>query len=234
MPGRARVFRCLVATLVLAAVVAADGAVHDFTFRHVVSHEVRLVANGFTLLGTAWAASGLLAAVAVIAHRSGDVALVRASAGGLAGIAVGSLAVQVVKHLACRARPKLVDGWGVDRVGPGGTGAGSPDPAAIGFFHWPCLVDSRYHSFPSGHTTTAFAVAAALTAAVPARRRTWLAVAAGIGASRLLLNAHFLSDILAGAVIGWWAGTLGIRLVDRLAPLRAVPAVESGAGAPSG
>lgn len=229
--------RLLVGALVLAlaAAVPADSAIHDFAFRHVVSHEVRLVANGFTLLGTAWAASGLLATLAVVAHRSGDVGLVRASAGGLAGIALGSLTVQVVKQVACRARPKLVDGWGVDLVGPTGAAVGWPDPATTGFFHWPCLTDSRYHSFPSGHTTTAFAVAAALTAAAPAGRRSWLAVAAGVGASRLLLNAHFLSDVLGGALIGWWAGRLGLRLADRLAPLPAVPAgVSAGVESPSG
>jgi membrane-associated phospholipid phosphatase len=86
--------------------------------------------------------------------------------------------------------------------------------------HWPCLGDSRFHSFPSGHATTAFTVAAVLTWAAPGRWRLWLGVAAGIGLSRILLNAHFASDVLGGAAIGWWAGRSGLRLVERFAPAR--------------
>ena len=45
----------------------ADELLHDFMFRHVVSHEARLLANGFTLLGTTeveneWAISAYKAA----------------------------------------------------------------------------------------------------------------------------------------------------------------------------
>jgi membrane-associated phospholipid phosphatase len=229
-----RSVRCLVALLVLVATVALDGAVHDFAFRHVVSHEVRLVANGFTLLGTGWAASGLMGAVTIVAYRNGDLALLRAGGGGLAGVALGSLTVQVAKHIVCRARPRLMEGWGVDQVGPAGVVAAASERAALGFFHWPCLTDSRFHSFPSGHTTIAFAVAAALATAAPATRRTWLAVAGGVGASRLLLNAHFLSDVVGGAFIGWWAGTLGVRLVDRLLPWLAAGRVRAGAESQSG
>lgn len=215
---------------VLAAGVPLDTRLHDLVFRYVDSHEVRLTANGFTLLGTGWAATGLLGSLALVAHRAGDVELLRASVGGLGGLVIASLGSQIVKHVACRGRPKLLDGWGVDPVGPSTGEAGT-------FFHSPCLVDARYHSFPSGHATTAFAVAAALARAVPARRRVWLVVAGGVGVSRVLLNAHFLSDVLAGAFLGWWGGQVGQRLVDRLAPasgmLGRLPAATSaGRGAP--
>jgi membrane-associated phospholipid phosphatase len=205
------VLACL---LVLAAALPLDPVLHDLAFRYLVSHEVRLVSNGVTQLGTAWAASGLLGTVAVMAWRTADAGLLRASVGGLAGVAIASLATHTVKQVACRARPKLVDGWGVDVAGA--AGAVPPDPATVGFFHWPCIRDSRYHSFPSGHAATAFAVAAALSLAVPGRRRVWLAVAGGVGLSRILLNAHFLSDVLGGALLGWWAGQAGVGLVTRL------------------
>jgi membrane-associated phospholipid phosphatase len=90
----------------------------------------------------------------------------------------------------------------------------------VGFFHWPCVRDSRYHSFPSGHAATAFAVAAALSQAVPGRRRAWLAIAGSVGLSRILLNAHFLSDVLGGALVGWWAGEAGVRLATRFVSWR--------------
>jgi membrane-associated phospholipid phosphatase len=40
-------------------------------------------------------------------------------------------------------------------------------------------------------------------------------VAAGIAASRIVLNAHFLSDVLAGGLFGWWAGEAGLVIVSR-------------------
>jgi len=59
-------------------------------------------------------------------------------------------------------------------------------------------------SFPSGHAMqiTAFALAAILTLAQPAQRRRWLVPAlvaiVAVGASRLYLQVHFPSDVLAG------------------------------------
>jgi membrane-associated phospholipid phosphatase len=206
--GARGVALCLV---VLAAAVPLDTRLHDLVFRYVDSHEARLAANGFTLLGTGWAATGLLASLALVAHRAGDVELLRASVGGLGGLVIAGLGGQIVKHVACRGRPKLLDGWGIDPGRPSTGEAGT-------FFHTPCLVDARYQSFPSGHATTAFAVAAALARAVPARRRVWVVVAGGVALSRVLLNAHFLSDVLSGALLGWWGGQLGQRLVDRVAP----------------
>jgi membrane-associated phospholipid phosphatase len=228
--GRGARVGTVVMLVALLAALPLDTALHDLTFRYVVSHDVRLVANGFTRLGTAWAAAGVLGGLAAMARWTADTPLLRATLGGLIGIAVGSAAIQVVKHVACRARPHFVEGWGVDAVSP----ANGPAPpfSGGGFFHWPCFADSRYHSFPSGHTTVAFAVAAALSQVVPTRRRLWIAVAVGVGLSRVVLNAHFLSDIVGGALLGWWAGYLGVVVATRLAPLPATaPAavgVESG------
>lgn len=208
--GRAGVVQAAVlAVTVLAAATPADEVLHDLVFRHVVSHEVRLLANGFTVLGTTEAAVAGLVALGAVAYRGGDAALWRAAAGGLVGVALGGVATQGVKHVACRARPRLVEGWG---TGP----AVVPDaPGRRGFFHFPCVGDGRYHGFPSGHATTAFALAAALASWMPSRRGVWIAAAAGVGASRVALNAHFLGDVLGGALIGWWAGRAGVRLGRR-------------------
>lgn len=206
----------------LAVAVPLDATIHDLTFRYVVSHELRLVANGLTALGTAWLATGLLGVIAVAGHRAGDAALVRAALGGIVGVAATGIATELTKQAACRARPRLVEGWGV---------GAAPDPATtgraagFGFFRWPCFADSRFHSFPSGHAATAFAAAAALLRAAPARRRLWLAVATGVAASRVLLNAHFVSDVLGGAALGWWVGHLGQALADRVL-LRVTPAAS--------
>ena len=204
----------VLALAVLAAATPADERLHDFVFRHVVSHEVRLLANGFTLLGTTEVATIGLLGLGALAHRTVDAAMWQAAVGGVAGVLLAGLSTQVVKHVACRARPRLVDGWGVGTVAPPAA------PARRGFFHWPCFGERDYHGFPSGHAATAFAAAAALVGWAPGRRRAWvLAAASGVGASRIVLNAHFLSDVLGGALLGWWAGEAGVRLVARyLAP----------------
>jgi len=200
----------VLALAVLAAATPADETLHDFVFRHFVSHEVRLLANGFTLLGTTEVAAVGLLGLAALAHRTGDAPMWQAAVGGVAGVLLAGLATQVVKHVACRARPRLVDGWGVGAATP-------PDaPTRRGFFHWPCFGERDYHGFPSGHAATAFAAAAALVGWAPGRRRWWiLAAASGVGASRVVLNAHFLSDVLGGALIGWWAGEAGVHRVAR-------------------
>jgi undecaprenyl-diphosphatase len=72
------------------------------------------------------------------------------------------------------------------------------------------------YSFPSGHTTAAFAATSALYFS---RRRLWipaLALAALIAFSRLYLYVHYPTDILAGIVVGIGVGYLGWRAAETL------------------
>jgi len=68
-------------------------------------------------------------------------------------------------------------------------------------------------SMPSGHTTTAFAVAAAIYFALPPemrRRHGWiLLLAVGAGLSRIAVGAHWPGDVAVGASLGLLAGLLG-------------------------
>ena len=59
-----------------------------------------------------------------------------------------------------------------------------------------------YASFPSGHATTAFALAFAVSALWPQARLSMLVYALMICATRLVLLAHHPSDVVAGALIG--------------------------------
>lgn len=58
------------------------------------------------------------------------------------------------------------------------------------------------HSFPSGHTTTAFSVATALALIFP-RYAVWFYVGALlVGLSRIGVLYHYPSDVVAGAMLG--------------------------------
>ncbi len=78
---------------------------------------------------------------------------------------------------------------------------------------------SDYLSFPSGHTTTAFAAAAAVTSEA---RRMWpkslpyvaTAMYGGatlVGLSRMYHNNHWASDVVLGAAIGTFSGLKVVR-----------------------
>lgn len=75
------------------------------------------------------------------------------------------------------------------------------------------------HSFPSGHSSNAFALAA-----VAERHYGWKVgvpsylVAGVVGASRIQQNKHYLSDVVAGATLGYIVGRTVVRVNDR--PLR--------------
>lgn len=71
---------------------------------------------------------------------------------------------------------------------------------------WADLLPPDQFSFPSGHTISAFAVAAALAGFYPEMLPGLLFCAISIAASRIVLGMHFLSDVLAGAALG---ATLG-------------------------
>ncbi|MDD4356848.1 MAG: phosphatase PAP2 family protein [Smithellaceae bacterium] len=71
-------------------------------------------------------------------------------------------------------------------------------------------------SFPSGHTVTAFALATAFSFLYPRLRVPAFLGAAMIGISRVVLTAHYLSDVIAGVVVGVIC-SLGVKyLFDRL------------------
>lgn len=59
-----------------------------------------------------------------------------------------------------------------------------------------------YVSMPSGHTATIFALATALALLLPRFGWPLMAAAALIGSSRFLINAHWLSDVIVGALLG--------------------------------
>jgi undecaprenyl-diphosphatase len=75
-------------------------------------------------------------------------------------------------------------------------------PCAFEPHCWATLLPPDQFSFPSGHTITAFAVAVSLSHFYPELAAVLLFCALSVAASRILLGMHFLSDVVAGAVIG--------------------------------
>lgn len=83
---------------------------------------------------------------------------------------------------------------------------GRKRPCALEPHCWATLLPPDQFSFPSGHTITAFAVAVSLGDFYHAMLPGLFFCALSVALSRILLGMHFLSDVIAGAVLG---GLLG-------------------------
>jgi len=128
--------------------------------------------------------------------------IVAATTQRLARLTIISLIVRLEFIFAAIALPGLV-GTIVKHV------IGRVRPSAIGpFAYVPFSSRPEYASMPSGHATTAFAVAVAFGALWPrARPLLWL-YALVIAASRVIIAAHYPSDVVAGACLGGFGAVL--------------------------
>lgn len=79
------------------------------------------------------------------------------------------------------------------------------------------------HSFPSGHATVVFAIAFVLARRFPRFRFAAYFGAAAIAATRVLLNKHYPSDVLAGAALGLAIGAASTSLSPMLRRLEQYP-----------
>lgn len=99
------------------------------------------------------------------------------------GVGLPGLASSLLKRAFGRARPAA---W--------------TEEAPVSFL--PNLTDYSFQSFPSGHTSTAFAMAWVVAFIWP--RAFWPAMlaAAVIGLSRVFTGSHYLTDVMGGLVLG--------------------------------
>jgi membrane-associated phospholipid phosphatase len=159
------------------------------------------IARAVTVLGNGWMVAVVIAISAsalALRHRRTDALFVLTSVVGAA------IAVAIVKHAVGRPRPALPDR----------------------------LATASGAAFPSGHAAQSIACYGALavvlvTAARSNRLRAFaiagaVVVAFAIGASRIYLGVHWLSDVVGGWLLaaGWLLALIGARsaLAHRRAP----------------
>jgi membrane-associated phospholipid phosphatase len=98
-------------------------------------------------------------------------------------MAASGLTVDLLKTAIGRSRPKLL-------FGPG-------EMYSFGFF----ATGADHWSFPSGHMSNATALATALFILWPRHVAAYAIFALLVGASRVVISAHYLSDVIAGAFV---------------------------------
>jgi membrane-associated phospholipid phosphatase len=97
-------------------------------------------------------------------------------------VAGSGIVINVLKAIFGRARPRMLERHEL-----------------YGFE--PLTVDPDFHSFPSGHANTLAAVALVLGLFFPRYRVPLLVAGIALGFSRVFVNAHYVSDVIAGIAV---------------------------------
>ncbi len=101
----------------------------------------------------------------------------------------GGLITQLLKHIVGRPRPNYTSFDG---------------GLEFNFFN----LSSEFHSFPSGHTSTIFVVALVASYLLPKLKYFFISLAGVIAFSRVVVEAHFFTDVLGGIIVSY----LGVKL----------------------
>ncbi len=108
----------------------------------------------------------------------------------IASLAASGIVSGIMKATLARWRPRA---FVADGAFNGESGFGFPA----------FIVEHVRNSYPSGHATTAFTLAALATLKWPRLAALWVMMGAVVAASRVVQNSHWLGDMLAGSALGW-------------------------------
>jgi len=137
-----------------------------------------LTLTGLSFVALQW--GGLLPRLRPVTARMRELALIPAFL--FLSIAMSGVIVDILKFVFGRARPKLLF---------------QSDVFGFMWLNW----NADHWSFPSGHSATIVALMTALWYLWPQHVLFYILAAAIVVGSRVVVGAHFLSDILAGALI---------------------------------
>jgi membrane-associated phospholipid phosphatase len=111
----------------------------------------------------------------------------------------GGVAAQILKYIFDAPRPKL---YFANRL--------------KGIYFVKGTDQLSFHSFPSGHTVTAFSTAIVMLYLL--KNKSWglplLLVAALVGYSRMYLSQHFFEDVTVGSILGFVVTVIWVYWID--------------------
>ena len=134
---------------------------------------------GITMIGDGFFSIGVCIALFLVRRRL-------LAAAVFASFATSGICAQVLKYFISEARPALL----LEHSG----------------YHY--FIENvtlhNFHSFPSGHSTSAFALFATLAFAIKEKSYSlfFLIMAALVGYSRIYLGQHFITDVSIGSLLG--------------------------------
>jgi membrane-associated phospholipid phosphatase len=175
----------------LVALFAAAQVADHWCFLHISYPAVYDRGWGRMLRPVGYLPTWAVAAVALVLRDRGRVPpLGRACRRGLAllaSVSLGGLAAEALKLVIRRERPGLTGGMHVFR-------AWTDQP-----------LSSAQLGLPSSEGAVAFAAAAALARLFPEATLLWYGLAIGCAVTRVAAGAHFVSDVVGAALVGYVA-----------------------------
>lgn len=88
-------------------------------------------------------------------------------------------------------------------------------PRPLGIIKTLPLINLVDYSFPSSHAAVAFAALPILNKTYPRLKWLWILSSLFIAFSRIYIGVHYLSDVLAGAFIGYFVSAFIMNLKDK-------------------